>query len=78
MVFGLLVLGSACVFTYAWYNTVFFIPYSEWLWGVFNQWFDGQKPGYASDLEFVSVFLGSGLVGLSFLCFGLLLHNRKN
>jgi len=49
-------------FTYWWYNSLLAMPLSEELWTWFNGWFDGQRPGVASDLEFVAVIgIGFGI-----------------
>jgi len=53
--------AATCGFTYWWYNSLLAIPLSEGLWTWFNGWFDGQRPGTASDLEFV-VVLGVGFI----------------
>ena len=50
--------------TYWWFNDIHAIPLSEYLWSQFNQLFKGQKPGLASDLEFLTVFAG-GLIIIS-------------
>ncbi|HEY0843906.1 MAG TPA: hypothetical protein VGE12_00960 [Noviherbaspirillum sp.] len=55
-----LVTGS-CGFTYWWYNSLLAMPLSEGLWTWFNRWFDGQRPGIASDLEFI-VVVGTGVL----------------
>lgn len=54
-------LAVTCGFTYWWYNSLLAIPLSEGVWTWFNDWFDGQRPGIASDLEFM-VVVGLGLV----------------
>lgn len=53
--------AGTCGFTYWWYNSRLAMPLSEKLWTWFNGWFDGQRPGVASDLEFV-VVIGIGFV----------------
>jgi hypothetical protein len=53
---------GAVAFTYAWYNTLLFVPFSERLWSLFNLVLGGDKPGWASDLEFLTVIAGSGIV----------------
>lgn len=55
-----LVTGT-CGFTYWWYNSLLAMPLSEELWTWFNGWFDGQRPGTASDLEFI-VVAGIGFI----------------
>jgi len=48
-------IAGTCGFTYWWYNSLLAMPLSEGVWTWFNGWFDGQRPGVASDLEFVVV-----------------------
>ena len=55
-----LVVGT-CGFTYWWYNSLLAIPLSDAVWTWFNEWFEGQRPGVASDLEFV-VVIGIGFI----------------
>ena len=55
-------IASALLLTYCWHNDIHAIPFSEALWSFYNQLFDGQKPGLASDLEFITVLLGALLI----------------
>lgn len=50
---------GALAITYAWYNALALAWLSEKLWTLFNTLLGGTRPGYAADLEFVTVFLGS-------------------
>ncbi len=50
-----------CLTTYLWYNVSIFQGLSERLWTVYSKIDDGQNPGLASDLEFITVF-GCSLV----------------
>jgi len=45
--------------TFWWFNDALFIPTSESLWTAYNQLLGGNNPGLASDLEFITVLLGS-------------------
>jgi len=51
----------ALAFTFIWFNVFFFIPFSETLWSYFNHILGGNNPGFASDLELVSVLIVSNL-----------------
>lgn len=55
-------LAGACGFTYWWYNSLLAMPLSEGLWTWFNAWFDGQRPGIASDLEFIAVVVAGFII----------------
>ncbi|NML15275.1 hypothetical protein [Azohydromonas caseinilytica] len=55
-------IAGALFLTYWWHNDIRAIPFSEALWSFHNQIFDGQKPGLASDLEFITVLLGALLI----------------
>jgi hypothetical protein len=59
---ALLAIIAAILFTYAWYNTFFLIAFSESLWSLFNSILGGDKPGGASDLEFLTVLIGSSVL----------------
>jgi hypothetical protein len=59
---ALLALIAAILFTYAWYNTLLLIAFSESLWSLFNSVLGGDMPGVASDLEFLTVLIGSGVL----------------
>jgi hypothetical protein len=48
--------------TYWWFNDSRIAPFSESLWSLYNGLFAGQRPGLATDLEFLTVLLGSILV----------------
>jgi hypothetical protein len=48
--------------TYGWFNSPYTVPLSEPLWSTYNKIFDGQRPGLATDLEFVTVLVGSLIV----------------
>jgi len=40
-----------------WFNVSLFIPASETLWSFFNELTGETNVGYASDLEFISVYI---------------------
>lgn len=43
--------------TFMWFNVSLFIPASETIWSFFNYLTGEINVGYASDLEFVSVYI---------------------
>ena len=43
--------------TFMWFNASLFIPASETLWSFFNDLTGETNVGYASDLEFISVYI---------------------
>ncbi|PZN85746.1 MAG: hypothetical protein DM484_01340 [Candidatus Methylumidiphilus alinenensis] len=51
----------AFAFTFIWFNVIFFIPFSETLWSYFNHILGDNNPGFASDLELISVLIVSNL-----------------
>lgn len=54
-----LAIASALFFTYAWYNTLVLIPFSETLWTFFNNILPQGSLPSAADFEFLTVLLGS-------------------
>jgi hypothetical protein len=57
-----IILIASLAATYWWFNDARFVPFSEALWSRYNQLFAGQRPGLASDLEFLTVLLGSAIL----------------
>lgn len=55
--------GTAAL-TYVWFNTILLVPLSERVWTFYNDLLGGENPGGASDLELLTVLLGS--MGLAF------------
>lgn len=58
----LIAAAGALATTYSWYNALALAWPSEKLWTFFNTLLGGTRPGYASDMEFVTVLLGSACV----------------
>jgi len=56
------VIIASVLTTYWWFNSIHAIPFSEFLWSQYNQLLGGQKPGIASDLEFLTVIIGATII----------------
>lgn len=59
---GTMVVVASLGITYCWFHLPLAAPMSEWLWSLYNKVFGGQHPGWATDLEFLTVLLGSVLM----------------
>jgi len=62
LLFWCWVIIASVLITYWWFNSIHAIPFSEFLWSQYNQLFEGQKPGIASDLEFLTVITGAAII----------------
>ncbi|AQP98912.1 hypothetical protein B0W48_03335 [Pseudoalteromonas aliena] len=52
-------IGIPSFVTFMWFNLSIFVPLSEALWSFFNKLTGEMNVGYASDLEFITIyFLG--------------------
>ena len=65
--------------TFMWFNLSVFIPLSEMLWSFFNKLTGEVNVGYASDLEFVTIYtLGVAVsVALKYLVLAMRLNGSK-
>lgn len=54
--------------TFIWFNLLVFIPASEALWSFFNKLTGEVNVGYASDLEFVTIYSFGVIVSAVFKC----------
>lgn len=52
---------ASILITFWWFNSIYIVPFSEYLWSQYNQLLGGQKPGLASDLEFLTVITASAI-----------------
>jgi len=62
LLFWCWVIIASILITYWWFNSIHAIPFSESLWSQYNKLFGGQKPGVASDLEFLTVIIGAAII----------------
>jgi len=62
LLFWCWVIIASILVTYWWFNSIYTIQFSESLWSQYNQLFEGQRPGVASDLEFVTVITGAIII----------------
>jgi hypothetical protein len=59
MLFIFWYIGIPSFVTFMWFNLSIFVPLSEALWSFFNKLTGEMNVGYASDLEFITIyFLG--------------------
>ena len=58
----ILIVAASLGLTYGWFNSPYTVPLSESLWSIYNQLFEGQRPGLATDLEFVTVLIGTLII----------------
>jgi hypothetical protein len=59
MLFIFWYIGIPSFVTFMWFNLSIFVPLSEVLWSFFNKLTGEMNVGYASDLEFITIyFLG--------------------
>jgi hypothetical protein len=74
------VIIASILITLWWFNSIHAISLSEYLWSEYNQIFGGQKPGLASDLEFLTVItIAAIIIGfLTRLTFWTIKKTRKN
>ncbi|MEO0444299.1 MAG: hypothetical protein AAFZ92_11280 [Pseudomonadota bacterium] len=56
------VITATIMATFWWFNSIYAVPFSEFLWTQYNRLLGGQKPGLSSDLEFLTVIAGAAVI----------------